>query len=93
MMNETHKRLTKHFRNRLKAAGIKAGCRAFVSCGVQYIQINTPTYEALFTEQQQREILTIAKVSGLTLSRGMEINTEQMTYGHGGSFVVPPNKL
>lgn len=93
MMSETHARLTKHFRNRLKAAGIKARCKGYVSCGTKFIQIDVPTFEARFTEDEQRVILTIAKVNGLKLScMFMDIDENQMTYSHGGSFTVPPEK-
>jgi hypothetical protein len=89
MFNPSLTRIAKHLRGRLKVAGIKAKCSAYVSCGVQYIRISPPAHDVQFTEDEQRQILTIAKVNRLTLARGMEIDENQMTYANGGHFVLP----
>lgn len=74
----TATQMAKHFRSRLKAAGIKASCR--VAPGSKNcVQISPPAYGIEFTEAEQREIRIIAKVNGMTRSRGMEIDIEQMT--------------
>lgn len=77
---------TKHIRGRLKAAGIKAKCRCFVACQVQYITVNPPTFEAEFSTEEQKLILNIADCNGLTLARGAAINREQMTYAKSATF-------
>jgi len=87
-MTNEHTAKAKHFRKRLSAYGISARCRAFTSCGVKYVQINVPAYETEFTDQEQGQILIIAKTIGLTLSRGMEINLDQRTYSKCADFVL-----
>jgi hypothetical protein len=66
-----------HIRSRIKHAGIKARVR--VAPGGGSIQVNAPSYEAVFSDEEQREIRLIAKVNGFTWVRGMEIVLEQMT--------------
>jgi hypothetical protein len=66
-----------HIRSRIKHAGIKARVR--VAPGGGSIQVNAPSYEAVFSDEEQRKIRLIAKVNGFTWVRGMEIVLEQMT--------------
>ena len=66
-----------HIRSRIKHAGIKARVR--VAPGGGSIQVNAPTHETVFSNEDQREIRLIAKVNGFTWVRGMEIVLEQMT--------------
>jgi hypothetical protein len=80
---------TKAIREALKTAGIAAKCRKYESCGVTFVTINPPAYGVEFSETEQGIILTICKVLGLTLSRGMAINVEQRTYFHGFTLVKP----
>lgn len=82
---------TKHIRGRLKAAGIKAKCRCYLSCGSQWITINVPTYEAEFSDQEQRSIRTIAQVNGLTFARNEAIEVERMTNPKEFHFVSSLN--
>ena len=92
-MNPQHTGKAKQIRGRLRAREIKAKCSAYVSCGTQYIRISKPTFDAPdFTKAQQREILIICKVNGLTLSRGGEIDENRMTYPEGGHFELPPER-
>ncbi len=76
----------KHFRNRLRHEGINAKCKCYTSCGVQWIQVNVPSFDAEFSEEQQRTIRLIAKVNKLTRARGMEIDLEQMTDSKVATF-------
>jgi len=75
----TQKEMAAHIRGRIKAAGINARVRMIESCGSKYIQVNAPTFDARFTDEQQRTIRTIAKVNHLTMVRGGEIDIERMT--------------
>lgn len=77
----TYKEVTKHIRNRIAASGINARVLMKRYCGSETIHIVTPGagFEIKFTESEQREIRLIAKLNGLTLTRGMEINIERMT--------------
>lgn len=82
-----HKEMTAHIRGRLKAAGIKAKCSMYDSCGSRWIRVTTPTYEARFDDDQQRTIRTIAQVNRLTWAQGLEINLGQMTDPQQMNFV------
>lgn len=84
----SHKEITAHIRGRIKHAGIKARVRLYEACGSRFIQIAGITPDAEFTDEQQREIRIIAQVNGLTLSRGMPIDIEQMTNPKQFDFVV-----
>lgn len=84
----THKEMTKHIRSRLAAAGIKARCSLYTSCGSKWIRISPPSADAFFTDDQSREINIIGKVNGLTLVRGMEIDIEVVNQT-GEHFVMP----
>jgi len=85
--------VAKHFRNRLKAADIKAKCSVYTSCGYSWLRVSTPVYEYEFTAEEQIAICTIAKVNGLTMAQGAEINVNRGTYEHGVHFVVPSTVL
>lgn len=80
--------MTKHVRNRLKVAGIKASVTMSKSCGVQWIKVDPISYGIEFTKEEQSKIVLIAKVNGLTLSRGMEI-IDNGTGANGFNFVLP----
>lgn len=84
-----HKEMTAHIRSRIKAAGIKAKVRMINSCGHEYIQVNTPTFESRFNEDEQRSVRLIAIVNKLTLVRGLPIVLEQMTDANGFEFLMP----
>lgn len=75
----THKEMTKHIRRRIRAAGIKARCRLYVACQINYIAVDGVTCEGEFSDDDQRTIRSIAEVNGLTLARGAAIDVEQMT--------------
>jgi tellurite resistance protein len=86
--NASHKELTAHFRNRLKAAGIKARCKMLTYCGERVIRIGVPTSDGRFTDDEQRVIRTIAQVNGLTLVQGMAIDVERMTDTQEATFYM-----
>lgn len=67
----------KHFRKRLSHEGIKARCQ--IDARWNMIRIYPPTFDASFSETEQRTIRLIAQCSHLTRSRGMAIDLEQMT--------------
>ena len=75
----THKEMTKHIRSRIAASGIAARVKMADFCGQPVIVVCVPAYGIEFTEAQQREIRTIAKVNRLTSARGMEIDVDRMT--------------
>jgi len=74
-MNTTQ--LASHIRSRIKHAGIKARVR--VAPGGGSVQVIAPTYETVFSTDEQREIRLIAKCNHLTWVRGLEIDIDQMT--------------
>lgn len=81
-MTMTHQEVAKHFRKRLKAAGIKARCRIYSTCGTDFVQVSTPEYGKHFTPNQLKEIGIIAQVNGMTGAYGMPIDLDiivQMT--------------
>jgi hypothetical protein len=88
----THKEMAAHIRKRIKVAGIKARVQMREACGDQYIQVFGVTFDAEFTDQEQREIRQIAKTNGLTLAQGMEIDVEQMTNSKTFEFVFHGSK-
>jgi hypothetical protein len=78
--NQTaHKEMTAHIRTRIKANGIKASVSKYTSCGVNFIRVSVPAFDAEFTQDEQRKIHTVCKSNGMTLSRGMEIIIDQLT--------------
>lgn len=71
---ENHKEMTKHIRSRIKKAGISAGVRGYKSCGCNWIQVYAKINKGEhFTEEEQVKIKEIAKINGLSLSCGLEI--------------------
>ena len=67
--------MTKHIRNRIKVAGIKAGVRKFDQGSTKAnIQVYTRSVEQEFTSDEIEQIARIAQVNGLTLVRGGEID-------------------
>ena len=84
-----HKETTAHFCKRMKHHGIKASVSKYTSCGVNWIRVSVPSPDAEFSEDQQRQIRLTAKNIGLTFSRGLEINIEQMTNPKEFHFVLP----
>lgn len=73
----TEKDVAEKIRKELKIKNIKAKVR--ISPGGGSVQVNAPAYGVHFSEEDQRQIKTIAKSSGLTLVRGLEINIDRMT--------------
>lgn len=73
-MTLTHKEITTHFRKRVKAAGINARIKMNEACGVKYVTVAVPSYEARFTSEELNEIGIIAQVLKLTGARGSEID-------------------
>jgi hypothetical protein len=69
--------LTKHLRNRIKAAGIKALVHKSKSGNAIHVWV--PNYDVDFSEDQQRTIRQIAVVNRLSWVRGLPIDVEQMT--------------
>jgi hypothetical protein len=84
-----HAEVTATLRSAIKAAGIKARVSKYVACGVRFIRVNPPTYEARFAEAEQAVILEAAIKAGLTGSRGSRIDPQAQTYGAGGNFEIP----
>lgn len=72
----------------LKAAGIKAKVRMTPGCS-QSIQVNVPTFEARFTEDEQRAIREAAIALGLTHVRGLQIRPDLPTVGLGDTYYLP----
>ena len=79
-----HTETTAHLRKLIAAEGIKARVRKWDGKGG--IQVFTTAYEISFTEAEQRFIRSAAKANGLTGVRGLEIDVERMTDGHGMVF-------
>lgn len=85
-----HKEMTAHIRRRLSVSGIKASCRKQTICGARIVSVSPPAHNVEFTEDEQRQILLIGKVNGLTLVRGLAIETEgPMVHPHGVDFYIP----
>lgn len=76
-----------HIRKRVKYEGIKARVR--VAPGGGFIQVFPVTYDAVFSEADQRTIRHIAQCNRLTKPRGEPIDLERMTDFHGASFWLP----
>ncbi len=62
------------FRSAIKAQGFKARVRADRMCGMDYVTVVTPSYEARFTPDQIEFFTALARDMGLTLIRGMPID-------------------
>ena len=67
----SHKELTSHIRNRIKAAGIKARVKMNADCGTKYITVVTPSFDARFTSEEIKTICTIAQCNKLTYVRNI----------------------
>lgn len=78
-MTMTHKEITNHFRKRVKAAGIAARVKMNEACGIKYVTVVTPNYEARFNSDHLREIAIIAQVLKLTGARGSVIDLNNIT--------------
>jgi hypothetical protein len=76
-MMSKHTEMTKHIRNRIKAANIKAKVHMYSACGVNYICIVAPTYESWFTADEIEKISIIAQVNKLTGARGSAIDVSR----------------
>jgi hypothetical protein len=72
----THQEMTKHIRQRIQKAGIKASVVKQVNCGIKTVRVSTRAYEQEFTADEQSTINKIAKTNGLTNAACIEINTE-----------------
>ena len=80
-----HKEMTKHIRQRIKQAGIKASVSKFTACGTSYVRVATSTCEQQFTLEEQKLIKRIANGNALTGARGMEIE-ETIPFGNEARF-------
>ena len=85
MNNMTHSEITKHLRNRIKAAGIKASVRKMVICGCKRVSVSVASYDQNFTADEQKTINRIARVNGCTLIRGMEIE-DSTPFGNDNEY-------
>lgn len=74
----SHKELTAHIRDRIKAAGIKrVGVRMLTITGEQAIAVDPlGGVDARFTYEEQRTIRLIAQVNHLTYVRGLPIEVD-----------------
>lgn len=84
----THKEFTKHIRNRLAAAGIKAKCRLDVCCGDRYVRISEPVFNIGFTPAEQTLIVSIVLANRMTYVRGMQV-VDNGTLTYGKPFLCP----
>jgi hypothetical protein len=80
-----HKEMTKHIRQRIKKAGIKASVSKFTACGTFYVRVATAKAEQQFTLEEQTLIKRIAKGNALTGARCMEIE-EEIPFGNEARF-------
>lgn len=87
----THTETVAHLRNLISKEGIKARVRKLASSKSGF-QVFPIAYGIEFTEAEQRFIRNVAKINGLTLVRGMEIDVERMTDPHGMEFYIPAAK-
>jgi hypothetical protein len=87
----THTETVAHLRKLVSKEGIKARVRKLVA-STSGIQVFPTAYGIEFTEAEQRFIRNVAKINGLTLVRGMEIDVERMTDPHGMTFHIPAAK-
>jgi len=69
-----HREMTKHIRNRIKAANIPARVRLYTACGRRCIQVFQAEYGKSWTREQAREINVIGDVNGLTHAQGSKID-------------------
>lgn len=86
----THKERTTHLRKALKAYGPAARVSKYESCGVKWIKVSVPSYDARFTAEDLEQIALAARANHLTFVRGMEITVDhmrQMTGKHQFDFV------
>lgn len=81
----TRQEITKHFRKRLKAAGVNAKCKMQDLCGHKMVAIDTPEFEYTFSEEEQNVIANIAEACHLTMIRGLQI-INNGTFAHGAKF-------
>lgn len=70
--------MAKLIRSELKTAGIKARCRVTPGA-TDSIQVFVPTFDARFTDDEQRTIRTMGVDHGLTWVRGLPIDVDRMT--------------
>lgn len=82
------KAIAASIRKSLKDAGITAKVRMTPGCS-QSVQVNVPTFEARFTDAEQRTIRETAIALGLTHVRGLEIHPELPTMGMGDTYYLP----
>jgi hypothetical protein len=74
-------------RHQLKALGIVAKVR-MTPGSTDSVQVNAPTFDTRFTEDEQRAIRTTGRDLGLTWVRGLPIDVERMTDPHGCTFYL-----
>lgn len=84
-----HKELTAHIRQRIAHAGIKARCKMQDSCGQKVISVDVPSFDAVFSESEQRTIRVIAIANRLTFAQGMAIDEFRMTNPKEFKFYLP----
>ena len=78
---EGQKATTAGVRSDIKEAGINA--RVSMQPGGDGIRVDTPTYEAQFSHDEQKMIGRIADAHGLAAVRGQGIDTTHDVHGHG----------
>jgi hypothetical protein len=74
MTSLTHKEMTSHIRNRLKASKIPARVRLYTACSTNYIHIFGVKSDSVWTSKQAQEINLIAAVNNLTGARRSNID-------------------
>lgn len=79
----THKERTAILRKALKLNGIKARVSKYESCGVQWIKVCVPSYDARFTEDELEKIAIAAIANRLTFVRGTEVTIKHMRHMTG----------
>lgn len=90
MADLNHKERTANLRRVLKAYGPKARVSKYDSCGVRWIRVSVPSYDARFTADELEQLAIAARANHLTFVRGMEITVDhmrQMTGKHQFDFV------
>lgn len=91
-INNFEKEMTKHIRTVLSVEGITARVR-LIPGGKKGMQVFPTSYEAKFSEEEQKKIRTIAKANHLTLVRGIEIVIDRMTDPNGMEFYFSDHGL
>lgn len=84
----TAKQVAASLRATLKTAGVRARVRMTPGTS-DSVQVNVPTFDARFTDEEQRAIRQAAVELGLTHVRGLSIRVDQATVGMGDTYYLP----